>query len=358
MSEASRFAGSLRWAAQLILLSLILAIALCVALPRIGSTRDAPSSNPSISAPETEEKDDDLLLYHAINHRLAAGENYYAIAAEEHRARGYPLKPFVTVRPPTLAMIASTLGDRAMPVLMWTLIVTTLFVWWRKLAACFANPRHRIIATMFVAIGMTLATRPELIVMHEIWAGMLILLSLGLHDVRRWGPSLLCGVLAVAIRETAVPFLMLMVALTLWHRRWNEALGWIAACAAIVGYIAWHAAQVAEVTRPDDITSQGWLLAGGLPYALAFLKKSSALRMTSDLVAQVLIPLSLFGWASWRNFTGLAATLLLLGFALLFMIAGRPENFYWGMLVAPLLLLGLAFVPRALFDLMKAARAS
>ena len=28
-------------------------------------------------------------------------------------------------------------------------------------------------------IGMTLATRPELIVMHEIWAGLLILLSLG-----------------------------------------------------------------------------------------------------------------------------------------------------------------------------------
>ena len=356
MEVASRFVGLPRWAAISILFALCLVVGLCIALPRIGLTRDVGVSVPSAAASvqAAEEKDDDLLLYHAVIRRVAAGENYYAIAAEEHRARGYPLKPFVTIRPPTLAMTAATLGDTGMRVMLWSLILATLLVWWRKLSESFTNPRHRLIATMLVAIGMTLATRPELIVMHEIWAGLLILLSLGLHDKQRWWPSLLCGALAVAVRETALPYLLLMAALTLWHRRWPEALGWIAATMGEIGFMVWHSAQVALVVKPDDIASQGWMLMGGLPYALAFLQKSSALRMTSDLVAQCLIPLSLFGWIGWRTFTGLAGALLLIGYALLFMIAGRPENFYWGMLVAPILLIGLAFVPRALIDLLAA----
>ena len=36
---------------------------------------------------------------------------------------------------------------------------------------------------------------------------------------------------------------------------------------------------------------------------------------------------------------------------LIFMVLGRPDNFYWGLMVAPTLLLGLAFLPRAFADL-------
>jgi hypothetical protein len=38
----------------------------------------------------------------------------------------------------------------------------------------------------------------------------------------------------------------------------------------------------------------------------------------------------ILGWAGWRSEAGATATLLFLGYGLLFMIAGRDDNFYWG----------------------------
>jgi hypothetical protein len=47
-------------------------------------------------------------------------------------------------------------------------------------------------------------------------------------------------------------------------------------------------------------------------------------------------------------------TLLYLGYGAAFMIAGRPDNFYWGAVVAPAMFMGLAFAPRALSSLTRA----
>jgi hypothetical protein len=39
------------------------------------------------------------------------------------------------------------------------------------------------------------------------------------------------------------------------------------------------------------------------------------------------------------------------------MIIGRPDNFYWAIMLAPLLPIGLAFAPAALRDLIRSAGA-
>jgi hypothetical protein len=69
-----------------------------------------------------------------------------------------------------------------------------------------------------------------------------------------------------------------------------------------------------------------------------------------------LVPLILLGWASWRSSTGLFGSLLFSGYGLILIVLGRPENFYWALMVAPAFLLGLAFLPEALADLVVAAR--
>ena len=349
----SRFAGIGKQKALIAFAVLLTFILLNIAMPRVMSAPGdtAPGLQTSKPVASEAEKDEDLILYTAINRRVAAGENYYPAAASEHRIGNYPLKPFVTVRLPTLAVLAGTVGPVVLRLLLWALILATTVVWWRRLSADFPVQRHRPMAVLL--IGMTLAMRPEMTVMHESWAGMLILLSIGLHDPRRWWPSALAGFVAVAFRETALPFVMLMMALALVQRRWSESIGWLAALGAEGGYLAWHAARVAEVVTPDDPASQGWLLWGGWRYAYDFLSKSSPLRMVPAFVAQILIALTLFGWLAWRHSAGLVAFLLICGYAVLFMIAGRPENFYWGMLVGPILLGGIAFVPRGLRDLWK-----
>jgi hypothetical protein len=161
----------------------------------------------------------------------------------------------------------------------------------------------------------------------------------------------LTGFLAVTFRETAVPYLLLMGALALVQRRWGESLGWLAALGAETAYLAWHASEVAKVVLATDQASQSWMRSGGWPYAFNFLKKSTALSLLPALPSQVLIALTLFGWLAWKQFAGLVTFLLICGYALVFMIIGRAENFYWGMLVGPLLLGGLIFVPRGLHDL-------
>lgn len=52
----------------------------------------------------------DDAMYQRITLRIASGENYYEVAADEHRSSRYPLRPFVTVRSPALAWSTVVLG--------------------------------------------------------------------------------------------------------------------------------------------------------------------------------------------------------------------------------------------------------
>jgi hypothetical protein len=63
----------------------------------------------------------------------------------------------------------------------------------------------------------------------------------------------------------------------------------------------------------------------------------------------------MLGWAGWRSPAGSFATLLYLGYGLLFMIAGRDDNYYWGAMIAPTMFIGLAFVPMAVRGLLTSA---
>src|SRR5690606_27602468 len=95
-----------RWAAGLLLL---LTVLVCIrSVPAV--ERYAAST---IAANEEELESGsrrDFDLYQAINERIAAGEGYYDAALDEQRARGFPTKPFVTVRPPTLAWSSLVFG--------------------------------------------------------------------------------------------------------------------------------------------------------------------------------------------------------------------------------------------------------
>jgi hypothetical protein len=62
-----------------------------------------------------------------------------------------------------------------------------------------------------------------------------------------------------------------------------------------------------------------------------------------------------FGWTGWKSPAGDFASLFYLGYAAAFMIAGRPDNYYWGAMVAPAMFVGLAFVQQAARALTKSA---
>ena len=314
----------------------------------------APASSASIAvdnAISDKEINPDLFLYRAILDRVTQGEAYHAVAADEQRRGGYPLKPFVTMRLPTLAVAMATVGPMGATAVLWGLMAATLLVWWRRLDGAFSDPGRRVTAIMLLVSGLTLIAMRNLIVVHDIWAGLLIALAFGLHDGRRWGPAFIAVAAAVAVRETMLPIAALFLTLALWEKRWREGMAWVALM-AVAGLALWfHAQAVAAVTFASDPPTQGWVRMGGWSFVLHAVRGTTALRALPEWVAAIAVPLSFLGWLTWRSRTGLAVSFALVGYSLLFMTAGRTENFYWGLWIAPTLLMGLAFIPQAFSDL-------
>jgi hypothetical protein len=186
---------------------------------------------------------------------------------------------------------------------------------------------------------------------------MLIALSLALHRPgKKWLGAVLVAGLALAIREHVLPYVLLMGALALWRRDWKESAAWAALVALFGLYLTWHLGQVAQHVLPSDPMGPAWLELRGLSGWLSNVVLSSNMRFLPHFVAGPLVMLMVLGWAGWKSPLGTTATLLYLGYGLAFMIAGRPDNFYWGAVIAPAMFVGLAFAPRAVGSLAKAAR--
>lgn len=372
-TTGDRFASWGALPARLLLLALGLLLVAAALVPIRAGKQDsevagfvenvAGKDNPKAERP----RDDDLALYDRVIRRIGQGENYYTVTAEEHRAANYPLRPGVAVRLPTLAFIASSLGDTGrgaevlVPGLLGAAVVLlgcTLWAWWRRFGDEGVEPRTRRIAMALLFFGAALGLNRYYFVLHELWAGMLIALAMGLHRPgRKWLAALLVAGLALAIREHVLPFVLLMAAMAFWHRDWKEGAAWTALILAFFAYLNWHLGQVGQQVLPSDPLGPAWLELRGLSGWLSTVVLSSNLRFLPHFLAGPLVLLMVLGWAGWKSPAGSFATLLYLGYGLAFMIAGRPDNFYWGAVIAPAMFVGLAFTPMALKSLLKAARA-
>ena len=350
LSRPSRFAGlSPRGARAGLLLLALLLLATLLAL--------ATPAPPAVSHDPMQRADDqtDIVLYESIVEAVRHGGSYYPVTAEALRSGNYPLRPFVTFRLPTLAMVQALLPGWAIAVLLYLVAAATGIAWYRRLAPAFTRAPPRIVALALLAGGMMAFVQPDLAYFHEIWAGLLIALSLALHRRSDWLPAVALGLAAILIRETAAPYAVLMGGFALVEGRRREALGWAVALAVLGVALALHAHAVAAVVRPLDPASPGWAGMLGFGFFVRTIAISTALGIAPLWLAAPLVGFSLFGWAAWRDPLGLRMLALLCAYAGILGVFGRVDTFYWGLLVAPVSLVGLAFAPDGLRDLAAAA---
>ena len=305
-------------------------------------------------------RDDDLALYDTAIERIQNGENYYDFIVPVQRAANYPVTPGIAVRLPTLAYLDAWLGVPGQMAAAMILMLSVLVVWWRRLGEEPGSPRLRRMAIALLFVGASLGLNRYYFVLHELWAGMLIALAFGLHRPGRgadnkWVASLAVAALALAIREHALPFVLLMGAFAVWRREWKEAAAWSALAIVFLALLAWHLDIIAGQVLPTDRSSDPWLAMRGLGGWLSNVVLSSNLRFLPAWLAGPAVILMVFGWCGWRSAAGVFGTFLFLGYGLAFMIAGRPDNFYWGAVIAPAMFMGLAFAPQALVSLVTAA---
>lgn len=299
----------------------------------------------------------DVDFYGRVVARLRAGEAYYDFIVAEQREAGYPVRPGLTVRLPTLAGMTAVLGPLGTRLAALGLLLAVLAAWWRRL-----GPR-RLTGCAAIFAGSALALNPEYLVVHELWAGLLITLALGLYrppageprTVSDWLPALLAGAVALAIREHSLPFVLLLTALAWWRGSRSEALAWTILLALFILALAAHLCAVAPHVLPGDAPSPSWLTFRGLAGVVSPVVLSTGLYALPHWLAGPVVILAFAGWTGWTSPTGRLGAVLFLGYAILFAVAGRASNFYWGMLLAPGLFLGLAFAPAALKSLFRAA---
>lgn len=295
----------------------------------------------------------DHALYADVLRRVEAGESYYTAVAAEHRVHNYPLKPFVAVRLPTLMQFVAATGAPAALLLGMLVGIAAIWAWWARMRAEPDLPAYARIAALLVAANLWQLVEREWVLIHEVAAGALIALALALYRPARPWATMAIVAIALSIRETVLPVAMLFGVLALFDRDWRAMAGWLALGLLFLGGLAVHASALAAVVTPADAASPGWSGLGGWGTYVAFVRDTSILRFTPSWVAALLVPLALLGWASWKSRLGLAGLAIQAIYALLFMLAARPDNFYWGMLVVPTLFIGLVFAPAALLGLVR-----
>ncbi|MFS2109147.1 hypothetical protein ACCC88_05650 [Sphingomonas sp. Sphisp140] len=350
LAEPTRFAALNRGRARiaLALLGLFLLLSL---------TALVTAGPPPVSGDPAKRADDqsDVVLYESIVAGVAHGGNYYAVTADALRAGNYPLRPFVTFRLPGLATVEAHLPRLAILGLLYALVASVFAVWAMKLRKGMTRWPPMAIGLTLLAGGLMAFVQPDLWAFHEIWAGLLVALALGIRRPGRWIEAVGIALIAMLIRETAALFALVMLATAWFEGQRREAIGWAAALACLAVALGFHAHAVGQVTSAADPVSPGWAGLHGYGFFAKAMVLSSALQLFPMALAVLLFTLALFGWAGWRDQAAGRVFLTLAAYGVALGLFARPDTFYWALMVAPLSLIGLAFVPDALRDLFRQA---
>lgn len=351
LTAPTRFAGlspqPARWGLAL------LGVLLAACLTALVTAGPPPASRDPAKAADDKA---DVLLYESIVAGLRDGRDYYDVTATALRRGDYPLRPFVTFRLPTLAVVQAAIPTRVAIGLLYLLAAGVLLAWAIRLRPAFQRAPPLAIALVLLIGGMAAFVQAELVHFHEVWAGLLIALSLALRRDERFLQAIGVALIAMLIRETAALYALAMLAMALIEGRRREALGWAAALGVLVPVVAAHAWAVSQVVTAADPASPGWAGLLGFGFFVKTMSISTALAIAPAWVSALLVGLALFGWAGWQESLARRALATFAAYALLLSLFGRVDTFYWGLMIAPAFLIGLAFVPDALKDLIAAAR--
>jgi hypothetical protein len=298
----------------------------------------------------------DIELYRAEVARVHQGEGYYDSAAAELAARGYPTRSVFNWRTPLPVWLLGILPDPGVGRTLLSLLALSGIAIATHFVARDRGLRRGMLCGLWLVGAMLPCFLDKLYVMHELWAGVLILLSVLAYGANRpaWGAA--TGFAALAFRELAAPYCALCLVLAIVERRRKEVWFWLIAAAFYgLGY-SLHILHVLPRIPPDARAhGEGWLRMGGAAFVISIAQMNAFLLLLPQWITALFLAAAMLGFAGWNapwgRRAGLAASLYLAMFA----VVGQPFNQYWGSLVAPLLCLGIAQAPDALTTLWRRA---
>jgi len=295
----------------------------------------------------------DVKLYRDVAAAIADGQHYYPAVTSLQRHHGFPMKPFVKVRLPTLVLAGATFGWPVMHLALLALLVACALAWYARLDGQVSRPVQAA-AIVALVLGGAMVTQAELVPQHDQWAGLLIATALALAGGRAWPLAVACAALAVAIREFAILFVLLALAIALFERRRREAAAWVTVAVTFAAGMWFHASAVAAHLQPGDLAAPPWGMRGP-GAAIADLVEVSLLNAAPRMLAGPVAVLAYFGWTGGPPQLARFALIWLAGFGAAIAIMARDNNVYWAIELLPTWFVGLAFLPSAVRDLATAA---
>lgn len=345
---STRFAGWGRLSSLAVLAALTAALAWCLWVALTQETVPSASSGHSQG---------DAEFFRDVVTQVHAGHSYYDAADEELRRRGYVPHSVFNWRSPICAWLfgkpPSPLYAQGVLIAGALLLLVTAHGIIRREEGPASAP-----AVVVLLLGPLLwVLFPDVALFTELWAGLLIALSVAAYAHGRRMAGVAAGLFALFLRELALPYCLIALVLAGWQRRRREVAAWLAGLTLWSVFMTLHALAVSRrLAQADLIHAQGWIRWNGMAFVLLTSQINYYLLQAPAWLAALYLPLSLLGLAAWRAEVGLRASLTAAVFVAAFFVVGiKPHNAYWGLMYALLLPFGFIRAPAALRDLLMAA---
>jgi hypothetical protein len=336
-----------RFRARLVLAMFLAATSFFIAItfsPLKSGFADAPDRGPG-----------DVQLYRAEVGRIHGGQSYYDVAAAELRQRGYPTRSIFNWRTPLPVWLIGVLPEFSLANAMLGAFAFALLCFSFHLLADEAGLKQAMLAVLLLSGALMPCVLGELVVMSELWSGVLIALSAACFGVRRPALGVLAGVAALFFRELAAPYCLVCVVLAVSGRNYRELAQWSLGLAAYGIFFALHVLQVLPRITPDDIAhANGWICLGGAGFLISTVQMNAYLLLLPQWVTAIYLGCALLGCATWNTPAGRRIGLAIAAYSIAFSLVGHDFNQYWGSLTAPLLCLAASRFPSTIRQLCRA----
>jgi hypothetical protein len=298
----------------------------------------------------------DLSCYRQIVERVHNGEGYYPAAYEELTRRGYPTQSVFNWRLPFLAWAMGHM-PHLMLARMIALLLSFIPLWiWFELGRDEMPFPMRAAGCLLLLGGPIYGFLDDLYFAHEFWCGILISLSIFSYAKGwRWF-ALGSGLAALAIRELALPFVMVMLVLSCAEKKYRETAAWLVGVLAFCGVMVLHSIQIDAVAGHAQTASvHPWVTFGGWKFVLGTASMHPYLFLLPPWVTAVFVPAAMLGLLGWNDVLGKRLAWTVAGYVILFMFIGQSFNLYWGAIWVDLLPIGILFTCRSTRELFRSA---
>lgn len=302
-----------------------------------------------VSVPENQR---DMATYALIVEALHRGQDYYEAVAAALRQNHYGMQSVFNWRTPLLLVGAAAFPSLAWPQMLQEAAALAALLLAARLALREIGLAGAALVLVLGLGSLAMVTVPDSVLMAEVPAGVLILLSASAYGLGWSGLGFAAAVLALFLRELAAPY-VLVCALLAWREgRRVELMGWAAVGLAYAAYFLWHAHMVGLHVAPGDpADASGWLQFGGAGFVLETAQFDGVFALAPLWVTALLLPAAWLGLVAWPGAAGERIGLTVSTYLGLFAVAGKVFDAYWGALYTPLLVFGLMWFPFAARDL-------